>query len=221
MAARKESGADTAPAVPAKARAKAGADDRSRQTRGQARRDQIIEAAIEMLAARGYRGTSIAELADKVGLTHPGLLYYFGTKERLLEEVVAARQATEMSGYLSTIDRHGSVFNLDQVAKFVTDTAVFTRLYVVLAAENLDPGDPLHDFFVTRYDLARQLGVGVLRQDQERGTIRSDVDVEQIGIEVLATMMGLEIQWLMDPEHVDLIGVIGRYIDGLRERLSP
>lgn len=54
--------------------APAKADDRRRQTRGDARRQQILDAAVELFSAKGYRSTGLAELADTVGMTHPGLL---------------------------------------------------------------------------------------------------------------------------------------------------
>ena len=213
-AAPKKTAAKKAPAT------KAGADTRARQTRGQVRKDQIIATAVQMFAERGFRGTSLADLADAVGMTHPGLLYYFGTKERLLEEVVDTRQTSEQAGYLGHLEEP-SLFRLDEVARFVIDTAVLTRLYVVLAAENLDAGDPLHDFFVKRYDRARRLVHLVVASDQERGEIRADIDVDQLGVEVVSVLMGMEIQWLMDPGAIDLERTIKAYVEGLRTRLAP
>jgi hypothetical protein len=37
-----------------------------------------------------------------------------------------------------------------------------------------------------------------------RGNFRADLDVAQIAREVISALMGLEIQWLADPEWVDL-----------------
>jgi AcrR family transcriptional regulator len=153
-------------------------------------------------------------------MTHPGLLYYFGTKERLLQEAVAARETRE-AAYLGSLGADASVFRLDEVARFALDAALLTRLYHVLATENLDPGDPLHAFFVTRYDKARRAVVAVLRKDQARGDVRADIDLDQVGYEVLGMLMGLEIQWLMDPDRVDLVGVMQGYVEGLRARLAP
>src|SRR3984885_3308759 len=73
----------------------AGADEHSRQPRGDLRRQQIIEAAVELFATKGYRGTGVTALAERVGMTATGLLYYFGTKQRLLREVVAERDRME------------------------------------------------------------------------------------------------------------------------------
>src|ERR1700760_920845 len=69
----------------------AGADEHNRQPRGDLRRQQIIDAAVELFASKGYRGTGVAALGDRGGMTPPGLLSYFGKRERLLREVVAER----------------------------------------------------------------------------------------------------------------------------------
>ena len=57
--------------------------------------------------------------------------------------------------------------------------------------------------------------------DQLGGSIRRDIDTTQLGREVLATLMGLEIQWLMDPEAIDLLATVNAYVQGLQERLAP
>jgi AcrR family transcriptional regulator len=195
---------------------RAGADDRTRQARGRDRRDRIVAEAIRLFAAKGFRGSSIAELAERVGLTHPGLLYYFGTKERLLLDVVHERQDREGDALVAaTADGATSVPDtIRAVARFVAEDAVLTRLYVVLGAENLDPGDPLHDFFVTRYDRARRAVAAIAR---EAGTTAMDAD--QLGREVVATLMGLEIQWLMDPEAFDYLAAVDAYADSVATRL--
>jgi AcrR family transcriptional regulator len=196
-------------------------DLRPRRPKGEAQRERIVAAAVDLLAAKGFRGTTIAELAEQVGMTHPNLIYYFGSKERLLREVVAERERREGPGFYATLDSDTSFFDgLNGVANLVVDNAVFTRLFVVLGAENLDPDDPLHDFFVDRYKRARHFTEAGLRADQRMGRIRPDVDIAQIGNEVVATLMGLEIQWLMDPESIDLVRAMEAYGRGLHERLA-
>lgn len=48
------------------------------------RREQILEAALEVLTARGFKGTSIDAVAERAGLTRQGVLHYFPSKKRLL-----------------------------------------------------------------------------------------------------------------------------------------
>ena len=61
------------------------------------RRAQLLAQTLRIVGERGYYGFGLQELADRCGLTKPGLLHHFGTKEQLLiavlTEVDAERQA--------------------------------------------------------------------------------------------------------------------------------
>jgi AcrR family transcriptional regulator len=201
--------------------APAKADARRRQSRGGARRQQILDAAVALFAAKGYRSTGLAELADTVGMTHPGLLYYFGTKERLLLEVVAERERIEAEMRQDLDPTTLSLDTLTEIARQNVENAMLTRLYVVLAAESLDEDDPLHDFFVRRYDGARRRTERLLQHGMAAGELRDDVDATQLSQEILAMLMGLELQWLMDPERFDLVTTMEAYVESLRTRLTP
>lgn len=50
----------------------------------QARRRQLIDAAVDLIARRGYRGTSLKEIARELGVSEPALYYYFRSKEEML-----------------------------------------------------------------------------------------------------------------------------------------
>lgn len=52
------------------------------------RRAEIVTAAAEVFRVRGYRGTSLADIAEAVGTERASLYYYVGSKEELLDEVV-------------------------------------------------------------------------------------------------------------------------------------
>lgn len=190
-------------------------DDRNRQPRGDRRRQQILDAAVELFASKGYRGTGVAALAERVGMTATGMLYYFGSKERLLQEVVAERDRREV------LDLNAlTLSSFRALGRHNAETAILTRLYVVLGAESLDDADPLHEFFIERYEMARALVRSVLEHELEEGHLRPDVDVEQIALEIIATLMGLEIQWLHDPAMVDLAQAVETYFDRLVAELS-
>jgi AcrR family transcriptional regulator len=55
----------------------------------QKRRTQMLEAAMEVIAARGLCDTRIADVADRADLSPALVLYYFGSKEALLTEALA------------------------------------------------------------------------------------------------------------------------------------
>jgi len=199
----------------------AGADQRHRQPRGNLRRQQILDAAVELFAAKGYRGTGVAALGDRVGMTATGMLYYFGSKERLLHEVVAERDRADALDQNEPSAPGLTLSSLRNLGRHNVETATLTRLYVVLGAESIDADEPLHDFFVDRYEAARGLVRSILESERRQGTIRPDVDVEERAREVIAMVMGLEVQWLADPQRVDLATAFATYVDRLIEELAP
>ncbi|MGA2305365.1 MAG: TetR family transcriptional regulator C-terminal domain-containing protein, partial [Acidimicrobiales bacterium] len=79
----------------------------------------------------------------------------------------------------------------------------------------------LHDFFVDRYETARGFVRSILESEQRQGNIRSDVDIDERAREVIAMAMGLEVQWLTDPQRVDLARAFETYMDRLVKELAP
>lgn len=56
------------------------------------RRDEIVRAAVALIRRRGYRGTSLREIARALDVTEPALYYYFKTKEELLFSIYTETQ---------------------------------------------------------------------------------------------------------------------------------
>lgn len=54
----------------------------------EARKAQLIDATIEVIAVRGYARTTLTDVANKAGLSHGLVNFHFQTKERLLSETL-------------------------------------------------------------------------------------------------------------------------------------
>src|SRR3954452_5798085 len=59
--------------------------------KGRAKRSEIVEAATALSGEVGYRSASLREIASRCGISHPGLLHHFASKEALLEAVLQRR----------------------------------------------------------------------------------------------------------------------------------
>ena len=60
------------------------------ETRIQARnRATILEAALEVFSAQGFRGATVDQIAATAGLSKPNLLYYYPSKEAIHDELLA------------------------------------------------------------------------------------------------------------------------------------
>ncbi|HEX6678801.1 MAG TPA: helix-turn-helix domain-containing protein [Actinomycetes bacterium] len=72
-------------------------------SRGKRSKDAIVQAAIRLLARRGYRGTSLAAVAAEVEMSQPGLLHHFPSKEHLLLAVLAERDREDHQRVAGTV----------------------------------------------------------------------------------------------------------------------
>jgi AcrR family transcriptional regulator len=66
------------------------APPRSHTPKGRAARENILQAAEALLAARGFHGTSMRDVADEAGVPLASALYHFGKKEQLHAAVLRA-----------------------------------------------------------------------------------------------------------------------------------
>ena len=64
------------------------------------RRRQLLDVALEVFAAQGFDGTSMADLAEAAGITKPVLYQHFGSKRELYLELLedVGRQLQEVVG---------------------------------------------------------------------------------------------------------------------------
>lgn len=59
-----------------------------RRSRNETRRDEILAAAAQLFAERGYHGVSIDDIGAAVGMSGPGIYRHFGGKEDVLSQML-------------------------------------------------------------------------------------------------------------------------------------
>ncbi len=64
-------------------------------------KDRILDAALSSFAGRGYEATSLDAIAQMLEVTKQTILYWFPSKDALLEAVIA-RSADDLSAALET-----------------------------------------------------------------------------------------------------------------------
>jgi AcrR family transcriptional regulator len=187
-----------------------------RNRRGNSRREQVLEVAFDAFGAAGFRSATTADIATKVGLTEPGLLYHFRSKQELLLSVLEERDA-EIGKRLHERTAEAGIFGgLLELAKRHEADPRFIRLLLVLAAESINPDHPAHEWFVARYRRAREKHGHDIAQEQGAGRLPADIDPHVAARLVLAILDGLELQHLIDPESGDIAGPLEAFLALLR-----
>nr|WP_268987353.1 TetR/AcrR family transcriptional regulator [Streptomyces radicis] len=186
------------------------------------RRDEILRIAMETFATRGYHNASLAEIAERAGLTQAGVLHHFRSKAGLLTGVLDLRDQSDI-GTLGEERPRGLAFlrHLVETAARNAEREGIVRLYAVLSAESVTEGHPAQDYFRTRYEGLRGLLVEALTEAGELGEIDEGIDPVAAASAVIAVMDGLQVQWLLAPEAVDMAAVTELAITALLGRPLP
>jgi AcrR family transcriptional regulator len=166
------------------------------------RRAEIIQAATEVIAERGYRGATLAAVADRVGLTQQGLMHHFRTKEALLVAVLETRDQWDMA----SAALHGRAWPLEVVANLVEYNATrpgIVQAFTVLVGDSVTEGHPAQAYFKERYARVRDGGAAALRAEYG-DRLPGGLTPERAATLLAAVTDGLQVQWLLDPEGVDM-----------------
>ncbi|HEX8207593.1 MAG TPA: TetR/AcrR family transcriptional regulator [Solirubrobacteraceae bacterium] len=184
---------------------------------------RIVEAMRSSVARRGVAGSTFDHVAREAGVSRGLLHYYFGTKERLLAEVVRhdadVRMATldEQMAAAATPDdvlavmsaTHGEM--MDRDAEMVTlffELFALSRRHEEIAAE--------FEGLVRR--MREQLAV-VLRDKQAEGAVRLAAEPEAVADVLFALADGLAMRMLAEPDR-DWSGAIEASVASARPLLD-
>jgi len=164
--------------------------------KGIARRQEILDRAIEVFAAKGAEGTSLRAIAEKIGVSHAALLHYFGSREELLIEVLREEEQRRRRPPVAEPIVGMMVVAAERNVTIPGLVALYTSM---LAGSLEDDRVVSRDYFAPRFERLRQKLVDLIVEGQRAGTVRADLEPAAMAALVIAASDGLQIQWLLDP----------------------
>ncbi|MFI1944068.1 TetR/AcrR family transcriptional regulator [Streptomyces virginiae] len=189
---------------------------------GDARRQKILDTAVEHFAQWGFNASSLTRIAADCGITQGGLLHHFRGKEDLLLSVLAQSERHDVERLFSepaaSVAAHFATV-VDLAADNERRPGI-VRMFNTLVGESGNPEHPAHAYFTRRYARVLAYTVDLLEAGVARGELRSDTDCEAVGREILAVMDGLQIQWVLTPDTVDMPARLRGFLDRLLRDIS-
>ncbi|QHK20010.1 TetR family transcriptional regulator [Pseudarthrobacter psychrotolerans] len=177
------------------------------------RRQAILVAAHAVFAAHGYRGGSLQDVADHVGMSQTSLLHYFPSKSDLLLAVLNWRDSITGDGTIPPDPEETLVDAVIRQARFNEEIPGVIELYTVLCAESVTDAHPGREYFTERFELLRRSYARRFRQLAEEGRLRPGVKPEAAAASLIALWDGIQTQWLLSPESVDMAGCLRGYLE--------
>jgi len=164
---------------------------------------RIIEAMRESVAEVGVTGSTFDRVSRKAGVSRGLLHYYFGTKERLLVEVIRRDTEVRIETLGAALEQAAT---LDQViaAFMATFARTVTREkgYVYMVSELFVAGrssPELETELGKLYSRARKAFAEILREKERQGVISPRFEIEAVLSYLFATGDGATIQQFTDP----------------------
>lgn len=166
--------------------------------KGDARKQQILDRAIEVFAQRGANKTSLRAIAEAVGVTHGTLIHHFGSLEELLVAVYLAGDKS-VDARLELSENPSPVEIMIESARANRAVPGMVQLYSTLMAAAIEEGHPAATDFATEwFRTVRENIVQRVCENQQAGRIRADLDPRAVASLVIAASDGLQTQWLLD-----------------------
>jgi AcrR family transcriptional regulator len=171
---------------------------------GERSRGRILEAAIQLIAERGYSGTSVGDVCKKAGVAKTALYWHFESKEGLMAAVIEAVGSSWIEEIKKSVYLEGDPLQrLDRLIadwrRILRDQSQLLRLQLLAILEA---------------DAATQANREVLRsiwQRAEEAIVQGledtlpvpTPDLDLVAHTMLVMMQGVMVSQLLDPAHAD------------------
>ncbi|MGW3917212.1 TetR/AcrR family transcriptional regulator [Streptomyces sp. NPDC005070] len=178
---------------------------RGSYAKGIAKREEILDTALGIVARVGYSRTTVRELAQAVGLSQTGLLHYFGTKEQLFIAILSRRDEVDQRLVTGVVGAGPDAppdlaQGFTALVRHNAEVPGLTQLFSRFASEAAEPGHPAHEYFRDRYATARSMVAMTIREQQADGSLPAGLDPDRMAGLLFALIDGLQMQWMYDPE---------------------
>jgi AcrR family transcriptional regulator len=186
------------------------------------RRDELLDIAAKLFAERGFKNTTVRDIADAAGILSGSLYHHFDSKEAMVDELLDSFQTELWKEYdaisasdrtprekleavvrtsFDAIDRHHS-----EVAIFQTDAAYLATFerFAYLHERNI------------RF---RDLWTGLLRDGVASGELRADLDIELV-YRFLRDTVWVAVRWYRPGGDLTPAQVADQYLHILLEGID-
>ncbi len=167
------------------------------------RRQELVHAAFNQIAERGFEGLRTRDVAAEVGVNVATLHYHFPTKESLIRGVLDHA----MSRFRSTLEPHGSPSeqlrnHLRSVRKLMSDEPELGMVMAELALRSARDRSIEKISRETR-DAWHTTMRGLLRRAVREGKLRPELDSDAVATLIIAVLTGLTIPPLSEDSRGD------------------
>lgn len=187
---------------------KRAAGDEAGPRKKRLRKEEIVAEATKLFAERGYEGTSMGDLAERVGLRKASLFHHFESKDALYASVLSSLIEGIGTAVSASLVPEGTFeVRLNALTGAVTAMlAAQPHAARLLAREAMDGGRNGPAIQAQLADRVREVlgrAVAFVEGGQRDGVVRPDVDAKHVVISVVGMYF---VPFLIDRSVAEVVG---------------
>lgn len=171
--------------------------------RGEETEKKIIEAALHLFVRKGYHGTSISEITEKVGLTKGALYSHFKSKGQLLLRIINEYEFQYIDQLIQVVSEHpgNAQGKLHRAISFSSSFAIKNLdlcLFLDYLTTELNADVDFLPALKRVYDKYQGFVSGIIQEGIEEGLIKGELDPALSALTFMAIHHGVLHQWVLN-----------------------
>ena len=169
--------------------------------------EKMVNATIDLLNSVGLAGTTLIAIGESAGYSRGLATHHFGSKSGLFRKVlrhITAVWTEELENNLEGKDGLDAILAAQDAHRdHLLHFPHHARAMYILWSASFDPASEFKPNIVEFHRLQRATAADWVRNGQQTGEIRMDVNPESLAEQFYGSLLGLNFQWLVNPD-IDL-----------------
>src|SRR3954467_13628546 len=192
------------------------------QTEAPSRRDELLGIAAELFASKGFRNTTVRDIADAAGILSGSLYHHFDSKESTADEILRTFQDELFGRYdeilASEADPRARLeqavrVSFDAIDQHHSEVAIFQNDAAYLGT--LDG----FGYLAERHAQSREVWMTLLRQGVAAGVLRADLDIDLV-YRFIRDTAWVAVNWFRPGGTLSATQVADQYVTILLEGIA-
>lgn len=193
------------------------------------KKEQIIRAAIQLFARKGFARTTISDIARQAGIGKGSVYDYFETKDEIIQDCflffikeLEFDFEDILLSPLPALDKLKQIFAAFALTMELSENQQMMELMFDFWAESIKSRQlktVLFQKMDTFYRAYRKLCQDLIRDGIREGSFRNDLDAETMATIILGMNDGIIVQWLLD-KSIDFSKTMNEMVRMVLEGIS-
>jgi AcrR family transcriptional regulator len=196
------------------------------QSEGQAtvtRRDELLKIAAQLFAERGFRNTTVRDIADAAGILSGSLYHHFDSKESMVDEILQTFQSQLFAAYDEVLASGLSPRQKIEAAVRLSFEAIDEHHHEVAIFQNeadwLSGLGERFAYLADRNAQSRQVWLTLLTDGVASGALKPDVDVE-LAYRFIRDTVWVAVRWYRPGGGLSAEAVADQYLSILLDGIA-